>query len=332
MTNQNDLKTKSAISNLKHDLMLADIYKYLISDEKSLWCQIDNRERFLFHCPESWQGKDVVCHWGPSRARDGGIIKTISGDSNYRSSGVFNLELKTTSKKMHLEARMREAMKSCTYFNDFYFRKDQLAKYPFSVGVACLINQDLTFSCGAIVIHQTNTMSSKMVGEYYDEASFSKGIQSLLMIVNDQITFEGLSDYETYAPICDGVMGLPENEEEYPVYPLWESTPPPAPQPLEPSIEDIKVKYRKAIDQNFLLSNKLKPIAKSMLDLIDDSHASPYLDWLDYAKHLKAPLERVKRWIPLMAESEVFQVNKEKLGKAFKYQIALRKEHINEKN
>ncbi len=328
----NELRTPSALKNLKHDLMLADIYKYLISDDKSLWCQIDNRERFIFHCPESWAGKDLVCHWGPSRARDGGIIKTISGDSNYRSTGVFNLELKTTSKQSFIEGRMREALKSCTYYNDFYFRKDQLATYPYSVGVVTLMGNDCTFQCGAIAIYQTNTKKCKLVGEYYDEAKFSKGIQSILEIVNDVSKFDSLPDYEQYAPLCDSVRGLPAYEDDhYPISPPWEATPAPPPQQApEPTLEEVKAKYKQAIEQSFLLSQKLKPTAVTLLELIDSSYASPYLDWLDYAKHLKAPLQRVKRWLPVLAHCEIFDLNKEKLGKSYKYQIALRKEYLNE--
>ena len=338
-----DLRTKTALVNLSHDLILADLYKYLICDDRALWCELDNRSRFIVHCPESYAGKDLVVHWGPSRSTDGKPIKTTGGDSRYRSQGVFNLELKTTSNKKRLSTRLREANRSATTFNKFYIRTDELISYPFSVGVACYVDENHLFNCGAICITANNLGITKLLGEYYNELELSQGIRTLFDVVNDSTLFEELIDFEPWHEnLCDSVKGMGESDtpppawappqnDEYEVFPVWESTPPPQ-AIAEPTLEQIKEAYKESINQSFLLGKKLKPLAIELLGLIDESHGSPYLEWVDFAMHLKNPIERVKRWVPLIAEAQIFDINKQRIGKSFKYQISLKKELINGKS
>ena len=78
-----------------------------------------------------------------------------------------------------------------------------------------------------------------------------------------------------------------------------------------------------------VLTKALKPIALSILEVIDDSHGTPYLTWGELARVVKAPITRVKRNIPHLIDAQVFDLHKEHLGnKVYKYQVSLNKDYL----
>ena len=114
------LKTKEALRNNIHDLMLVDIYKCLISHPKTFWSLEDNRQRYLVSMPEAWSGKDIIIHWGPSLADPNDsktVVKCVSG--SHRAVGIVNLELKTTSNPNNISSRLGQATNEAMRYNSY---------------------------------------------------------------------------------------------------------------------------------------------------------------------------------------------------------------------
>lgn len=365
------LKTKEALRNNIHDLMLVDIYKCLISHPKTFWSLEDNRQRYIVTMPESWAGKDIIIHWGPSLAdpKDSKtVVKCVSG--NHRAVGVVNLELKTTSNPNNISSRLGqatdEAMLYNSYFSSSINQKPSYVNYAFSVGVACCIDHQSGLQCGAITINANTERRPRLVKEFYNSIDLFKGLNELFDLIEDPLLYSEKPHFDPYAKICDGVMGMPSQEtppdDDYPVIDMWDSTPPPQPQAevrelldqghsvssiqrkgvdkslihseikakvKAKGLDQTKAKYKAKIENDVLLTKALKAVAISLLDLVGEDQASPWMQWIDFAKALEAPLNRVKRSIPSIAEAQVFNLEKEHTGqRKYQYRIVLNKEYI----
>jgi len=294
-------------------------------------------------------------------------LKAMSGPMEWRAKACFNLELKTTSSPQRISEKIHEASGSAYHYNEYFIRsqgttvfkpngkKDPNTRpYPFSIGVAvCINSQDDHIDtinqlvCASITIRHFEQFRPKLVGEYYNFNQFRKGLHSIYTLIEDEAAYQDLRDLDPWDKVCDSVMTMdmtqPPNDE-YPLVDIWDSTPPP--QPLSPSIketfkdlpvkpikeasfEQIKAKYKAKIEEDVVLTKALKPIALSILEVIDDSHGTPYLTWGELARVVKAPITRVKRNIPHLIDAQVFDLHKEHLGnKVYKYQVSLNKDYL----
>lgn len=337
MSRMSNLYTDDALSNLKHDYLLADIYKVMLGAEKALWSEKDNRIRYMLHLPESYTGKDLVIHRGRSREYKNNRsynVKCFSGSA--RGEGIMNLELKTTKHHHKLNERMIEAITQSSNYNEYFKALDLKSAYPFSVGIACCLDDDHDFKAGAITIKEISERVPKLVGEYYNFTDFSKGLLSLYDLIESKELYDELLEFEVFEKLCDSVQALPENEDEefslepLPLPPISEPPPPPK-LPPSPQFSEVREAFIKHIQGDQIISNKMKDHALELLRLIDPlTYGSGLKLDVDYAKALGRPISTTQRALRQLEQSGVFKIYKEKKNKQLYREISLNMDYVKE--